>query len=233
MTNGELYFYTALIGIIVFIIINFKNPKNIFVLILVSPIIFEIISLFNGSSAIWVPDLFPFRMYNIRYGLYAAPFVFIFMSILFGNLKKVGYYLMILIIIIQVGQSINYGIPITLKDGLTSAIDDGNKSVIDAAKYIKQNYKFGLILTSAGVLDPFIFLSGLQNKTFITEGIENKWNDSLKEPSKYAEWVVFTKPQGQINERDGIQVTYYSNLNMFNNYKEVFNEGAVLIYKKI
>ena len=232
LINGWVYVIISIIGFFVFYLFSFKKFNYLILLVLASPILFEIISLFSGSTAIWVPNLFPFQMYNIRYGIYGSVFIFIFLPLIFYKLKKVGLFLFILVISLQIVIFATSGLPISLRDGLVGRNDASGKSVIEAANFIKSNYSSGLIMAPSGALDPFIFATGLPNKVFITEGVRKYWDESIVHPEKYATWIVLTKISNGTNIRDGIQEASVKNPLYFKDFKKVFDKGSVLIYKK-
>lgn len=231
-TNGELYVWFAILGFLLFYILNFKKYKYWVLIALIGPILFEIISLNSGSTALWLPNLFPFKMYNIRYGIYGSIFTFVFLPLLFYRLKRFGILLFVCTIFIQLWFFSHMGLPITLRDALIGRTDYNGKSILEGAAYIKDNYKSGLILAPAGALDPLIFSSGLPNRTFITEGAKKYWDASLKNPDKYASWIVMTDVGNGVNIHDGIQEAVSKNKKLLKNYNKVYDKGAVIIYRR-
>ena len=55
-------------------------------------------------------------------------------------------------------------------------------------------------MISAGGNDSFMFQLGLPQRVFIHEGAYRYWEQSLKNPSEYADWIIMSKH----NSKDSI-----------------------------
>jgi hypothetical protein len=200
--------------------------------------LFESFSLYKGNTTIYIPQLFPFDYYNVRYGLYSIPFFIIFCSYLLSIKNILITILFIFILLFQTSYSLFYFHPITLSDTLyLNSPVFGDRVQRELAKkeaviYFKKNYKDGLILTPAGVFDEFIFLSGIDLKKFITEGSGKYWSDSLAHPAKYASWIILNQRDEFNDVRSDLNQKIYNTPELNNNFILVFNKGLYLIYKR-
>jgi hypothetical protein len=187
------------------------------------PFAFYPLSLFKGDGVIYVPQLFPFDYFNLRFGLMAIPAISFYISHLCrkkGVLKIVIFSLLILQVVVLVStDSI-----MCLNEGLKIIQDRKREGIDGSAMYLKRSYDRGLILTEVFKGEPLIFLSGLDYKNLIHEGTQNYWWESLADPGKYADWVVILK--GTYLEEK------LNNSALKEDFQLVWQEGIVSIYKK-
>lgn len=186
-----------IIGLFVFLFDKRKQIRWWMPLLLLVPFGFNIITLYTGQSVIWLPILPPYfdTFFNARYGILMLPAAAFFA----GYLASKHWILKIFIfigIIVQIALFLfpslmpimgkEMGI-ILLKDTV-SAVNDQTKS---ASLFMNRHYKKGLILVSSASADAFIFRAGIPLKNFITEGTGDYWKEALKDPRRYATWIVF------------------------------------------
>lgn len=124
---------------------------------------------------------------NIRYGLILAPIIAIFA----GLIASKNLVLKMLVFIIIGAQIVStfvgpyfllFQLPIAKKYYVT-----------EHAQWFKEHYDGGLVLISANRYEPFMLQVGIPYKSFIYEGSQQYWLDSLKNPTKYATWVVLNE----------------------------------------
>lgn len=185
-------FFTTIFAIIGWIYFMFSR-KNKYILamgiVFISPVIFNILSLFIGQSVIFLPETVGNSWFNVRYGLIVLPIVAVFAAYL---LKLGGFIFKSFIILIIALQSLSFiynDYVITVIDGVAGA---SQKNVKKLGQEIGQlaSTDDGLILASAASHDAILFSSNIPMKRFIHEGTSNLWHDSLKNPEKYAEYVI-------------------------------------------
>jgi hypothetical protein len=197
--NGIILSILAVIGLVCFFIsskfsVKFWAKVWIFLLLL-SPVIFNILALYLGFSIIDVPNITG-NFFNNRYGLVALPFIAIFIgTIIIPDINKyIKYIIGIVVLSLLIFQNIIFaqttGV-ITITDGLigkSSLLNSGFQSI---ARVLHNNVKPGQrVLLPPSSLSPVLFLSGLPENYFITNGIQKYWDASLKTPWKYVDWVV-------------------------------------------
>ena len=164
-------------------------------LLLITPFIFEIITVYFGKVPVEVPEISkvppPMNYFNIRYALYTLPSIAIYVTLIS---KKRIYQLLILTLVILnyilILPIFNNTQVIVLKDG---GAQSDSQSVQNTISWFKINYQGGLILASTGGNDKRMFDTGIDQKNFITEGAGYFWNESLQNPAKYAKWVILSK----------------------------------------
>ena len=121
---------------------------------------------------------------NIRYGMVLLPCILLFIA--FTAAKNKSFYYAVLFCV-----AVQFFIFIVRPQWLQYQFISSWRYPAPANTTFKENYDGGLILISSSRHEDFIFLSGLPYKKFIYEGSREYWYDSLKNPSKYARWVIF------------------------------------------
>lgn len=222
--NGLFITIGAVLGLFItpFIL---KNKSMIVVVgALLTPIIFNIIALFMGQSAMNIlqapdnPGLF-----NIRYGMMALPAIAIILGIVATN-----KYLRILVVALVLFQSVLFfqqGQPITLRDGLGGL--KNTYYTIEASAWLKENYEGGLILTSLASHDAFVARTQIPMKNYIHEGTREYWHNALKQPSKDATYITVLTDPPDLVYRDIIKTQDFKD-----NFVLIHSYGKFEIYKK-
>jgi hypothetical protein len=227
---GILVFCMTLIGAIVFL----KNGKDknrfyIFLLLFV-PFIFYIVTLFAGQSIIFIPHLTPisfeWRLFNVRYGVVAVPFVAFFSGYLFYRSKLMGKVIVILLLFMQVLlYTVGYADVLTYKDG-TVGLSQSKR--MDAEVWIRNNYDGGKILLDDYSRNMSLVRSGVRMQDIIYLGNKPYYAEALKHPEKYATWII-------IQEKDDMWKNFYRDESrrayLYTYYVKVYTSKELLIFK--
>lgn len=203
LTNGIFVSTTAIIVIFtVFInnIISYVKTRKVSVTFLVSLIFLVSYSLFVfGYQSGLIPALetppLSFstlldkinnlsRHSNIRYGLLPLPFFALFLGFASSNRWRASVIFTILFLQLFFIFNMNYFLFFNIPKVY-------NYSEFDYSKWFKKNYDGGNILVSANKHENFMFQTGLTYNHFIYEGSQKYWSDSLKNPTRYAKWIVY------------------------------------------
>lgn len=167
--------------------------------------------------------------FNIRYGLLLLPWAAV-MSVYLFQVKNIVIKLIIFAFFgIQIFSyfshtySVIYQIP-----ARTGSVLYG-KPYQDMVEWMKQNYDGGPILISASSHEDQMFSMGFDYKTFVHEGTNKYWKESLDNPSRYAKWVV--RDSGHPEDKVARNMNRLDILDR--EYKLVYNKEQVKIYKKI
>ncbi len=175
------------------------------------------------------PDTSYIPEFNIRYGLIMLPWIALGSSFLFAIKYKWLKILIFLFFGIQLFSylrpiyTIIYQIPISISGNNTQGTQR-DKALVT---WLKKNYDGGLIMISALKHDPQMFQLGYDYKTYIHEGTGMYWKKSIKDPTKYAKWIVMDN----VNRDD--QVTKYlkNSKSLKKDYDLVYNVQDIKIYK--
>lgn len=230
----------AIIGTMIMIIycIRQKSWNFIALLMPLSIFLFMVMTLMRNTPIVQ-PDLTIATLmagdtsngtgFNIRYGLLLLPWAAIMASyLLIWKNKIIRLVLFVALMGIFSLQLYTYVNPaFTLIYKIPARIYE--KPFSKSVDWIKKNYDGGKILISAGSQEDQMFAMGFPYKTYIHEGTNKYWKESLNNPSRYAKWVVIDYGHSSDNlakfmNREDI---------LEREYKVVYTENQLKIYKKI
>lgn len=181
----------GLLGSIIFWL-DKRVPTNIKIgyITILSPLVFNIVSLFFGHSVINVNEATS-GWFNIRYGLMMMPACAIFTGFLLDRLYSIRKFLIGLWLFVLVFNYSNLE-AVTLEDADSGMIGHNEEFSLAGEELSRIiNNRDGLILISAAKHDPLVFSSKLPMNRFIHEGAGLYWENSLALPERWARWIVF------------------------------------------
>jgi len=175
-------------GIILWFDKNIKPELRFASIALMSPLFFNIISLFFGFSVIFIQGISGNTWFNVRYGVMLMPTFAIFAGYFinrFSNLKWVviGTFLFVTFFAFANSDSV------AMDD---ARVGSSQKNVSEVSGFLAKNTKDkpGFILISAASHDAIIFSSNLPMKKFIHEGTGKYWESATTTPDRWARWIV-------------------------------------------
>lgn len=210
------YFLPLLMPLSIFLFMTLTLQRN-------TPIVQPELDLANLLS----PETSTQTGFNIRYGLLLLPWVAIMIAYLFSVksivLKTCAVAIFCMLFGIQIYSyfaprySVIYQIP-------TRIYDKPYASLVD---WMKKNYDGGLILVSASSHEDQMFQMGFDYRTFIHEGTNKYWKESLDDPPRYATWVILDTghDQDKVAQKQNIEVV------LERDYHLVYDKEMVKIYK--
>ncbi len=215
----------VIIGFIGFLFLMFTKKDKVFktiLIILLSPIIFNLVSLYFGHSVIHLPNIYPYNWFNVRYGVMGLPFFAIASGFV---LKKNKYFAVICAAIILANSIFTLYTKdiITVKDGFKGS---SGYFLDDVALWIKRNASQGLILVASSSHDALIFSSGLPLTHFITEGMSKYWEVSLKHPALYSKYIV-------MHDGDTVYRSLSKSIEFSSKFRLVFDGEQSDVYERI
>lgn len=188
--------------------------------LLTVPIIFNVLSLILGQSVIHLPDIAPYTWFNDRYGLMVLPAVAIAVGFL-ANKRKAAVVLVLIVLFLQTFIMYSTNQIITIQDGVRGASGD---FLDDVGQWVTSNVDDGLILVAASSNDGLLFIAQKPMSQFISEGAQKYWKTSLKNPTKYAKWIVMQRG-------DLVYKGLKDNKLFLKNYTLVYRGTFAYIYK--
>ncbi|KKU64381.1 MAG: Glycosyl transferase family 2 [Candidatus Amesbacteria bacterium GW2011_GWA1_47_16] len=182
-------------------------------LCLLAPFVFNIISLYLGQSAMFIPGLSGGFWFNVRYGIMLAPSVAIFIGLLIDRLKNFRPVIGGILIFVMVFSHLNQD-TVALEDA-RSNLSYFNVSSLSDTLNQRASQNEGFILLSTASHETVIFGSSLPMKRFITEGTGLYWQTAIVAPHRLARWIVMqTDFTGDlvwksVSSRPEVLVKYY------------------------
>ncbi len=232
-TGGVIMFILAIAGAITFAVYSKNKHKYYILLILLVPYIFNIITLFMGQSVIFIPHLTPvgfeWRLFNVRYGVMTVPLIAFGVGYLFYHAKWRARLLIGALCIAQLGlYAIGYSKVIVLEDGL-HGLSSAVAQQPDVQQWITEHYDGGLLLQDDYARTISVIRAGVPMENTIYIGNKPYWDESLKEPEKYARWIVMQK-------NDAVWSALYDDPalqgRLYKYFVKVYTSPDILIFKR-
>ncbi len=233
MNTGFFIFFAGLVGLFVFLFTNKKPQDYLIVLVLISPFLFNTITLYMGQTVIFVPSLTPssfeWRLFNVRYGILMVPIAAIFFSFLFA---KSNWNLKLLLIALFFFQTILFATgmnkTVSLQDGLEGL--SSAKIPWDAENFLNKHYDGGLLLEDDFARSMSITRSIVPMQNIIYVGTKPYYEDSLTEPEKFARWIIMQKD-------DEIWKAIYDNNEvrgrLYKYFQKEYTSDRILIFRRM
>ncbi len=231
---GNIASIIAMGGMIFYLIRAILGKENKWIpVVIMTPLIFYILTLYMGQSVIFIPQLTPkyfsWNLFNVRYGVMMVPVAAFFIGYCFARGKStivraiLGGVLLVGIIEPYIPPA---SMPISLADGVYGL---SHSSTPNAEIWLKKNYDGGNVLLDDYARTLSIIRSGLPIQNVIYIGNKPYWEDSLREPEKYATWVV-------MQENDSVWNALYKDEGgrgrLFKYYVKAYTSPTILIFKK-
>jgi hypothetical protein len=238
--NSVLLSLMAIIGFIYLIITAFyhfiKNKTNVLVLPIIIVTCCVLLFLIIGYQKGLIPLIeTPFITFanlfdksknfasssNIRYGIIILPLISLIVGIVYS---KTRYLFAVALIVLSFQIYSLFTGPLFLTFSLPTKI---SYNEFDSSEWLRENYDSGLILVSANRHENFMFQTNLPYRNFIYEGNRKWWRDSLKDPSKYARWVVFDENESG----DAVNQLITDKTILTNKFEIAYQDKTMKIYK--
>jgi hypothetical protein len=232
MSNvGVFIFLLALWGAIVFLKDKEHRERLYIFILLITPYLFYVITLFLGQSIIFIPHLTPttfeWTLFNVRYGIMMLPAAVLLVAYLFYKSKPATKWLVIILFILQFGlYGVGYSKVISFEDGVRGL---STAKRPDAELWLAEHYDGGMV-----ILDDFsrlisIIRTGIPMKDIIYVGNKPYWEESLEAPEKYADWIIVQRDDeiwDNIYEPEQMQGRLYKY------FTKVYTSPEILIFKR-
>lgn len=228
---GMIIFFVSIFGFIAYLW-NRKNENRFIIGLLIASIfIFYVLTLFMGQSVIFIPHITPanfdWTLFNVRYGVMMVPFSAIFFAYLFSRFQIAGKTLLIGLILFQFAlYGIGYSLPLSYIDGIEGL---SSAKRLDAERWLKDNYDGGLVLEDDFSRQLSIIRSRVPMKSIIYIGNKPYWEESLREPEKYARWII-------VQKNDTVDKKIYQPLEvrgrLFKYFQLAYTSPEILIFQR-
>lgn len=229
---GLVFSLVAASGIILFILTDKRTIRFFALPVLLAPFIFYVASLYFGQSVIFIPSLTPttfeWRLFNVRYGVMMVPVAAIFFAYFF---RKSSRFLIPLVTLFFFFQLLLYltgqAEVITLTDGV-KGLSSAKRP--DAQRWLKDHYDKGLVLLDDYARSLSVIRAHIPMEKVIYIGTAPFWEESFKEPEKYATWIIMQKDDTvwrYLYDQPEMQARLYKYFN------KVYTSEEILIFKRI
>lgn len=212
---------------LIYTLLIIRKIKNIIpVLVLFTPIFFNILSLYLGQSVLFTEHMPPYTLTDIRYGLLSLPLVAYLVGMV-SSRSKILKIFFLFALLIQAVVFFNK-VPVTLLDPIRVEQHVSGLERNKLIKWIKNNPTEGLVLTSTLANDSLVFSANIRNSKLIYEGSGKYWKESIRNPSKYASRIIVRLDY----PRDILWNESLKNPHLFDNLQLVYKSDYYLVYEK-
>ena len=250
MLGGLLIPFSALSFIALIFLLGGDNRLVLFLsvsFVLISPLLFDIVALYQGSAVLYVSSLPPFgEFFNERYGLYWIGFAVFTPLLLAGVLLeriRPGFWFVrttlggILLTTMVVGNiSFLYQTTHVEKFSVLTTSSRGSLSPDqkELAEVLRNEYDYGKILITRALQNFVTVEAGIPLKNYILESNYQYYDSALDKPWLYVRWVVMYNPdiavEGWRKENELVSVLW-SDSEIFNyTYELVFENDSERLY---
>lgn len=226
----------AALGLIVWAVEAGERARRSAVLLFLVPFIFYVQSMAHAAVPIYVPTLFPFTYYNLRYGIQMLPAVAVFPSFLLSSRLSPGTRTVLLMLVLGaiLGQDVSF-----LSKGVTNlavvqeAIRNNPckaKKQQTAIEFLRQRYDGRMIVVAAGKWPCLMPALGISFRQTISETNRRYWKQLRYGPSDDVGWIV----RGDGDVVDELMGAYPQAFRAFDllEREQIPGEGSVEIYRR-
>lgn len=221
---GMLIFIASLTGFLWFILSYLKQFRVLIIIsLLITPYLFNIISLFLGLSVAYTEHLPPFQSYNLRYGTAILPFAAVFIGFI-ASRGVIGKILATLVIIIQAYMF--YTQPLVILADANVGNLPGETKV---AHWVREHPISGNTLLSTLSHDPLLFEARIPMNKLIYEGNQHLWTGALSFPEGHADRIIlksYDTFNDEVNRRLGKSPA------LATHYNKVYDDGDYKVYDR-
>lgn len=200
-----------------------REYRNIFVLALSLPFFYYIVNLYTGNGVIFVPNLWPNLMHNIRYGIISLPFLIIAVAFVSARYRHLTL-IIVLVVLSEYLSLVASGKVLTLNESLNGFAGRTQYTVqIEQGKWLGAHYDDGLILADVFKNDPVAFYSGIHLKNWLSNASPKDYAEALENPASKVRWIVIKKDD-QVYQN-------FHDTSKLSSFEIVKQEGDISIYK--
>lgn len=223
---GWVAIVVALAGIVVTFFKKEWWPQLIPTFALLGLVPFFIYALYAGQRPLHVVEING-DMYNVRFGLFMALPVSIFIGCLVSQLVKVRTVVTSLIIIGAAAQAMTTPQPALLKEPIAWLTGDNAAMLRGASMYMGSHYGSGRILSRFFLNENILFDAIIPPTENVYEGSYLIWGRALKDPiSENIEWIIM-----RVDESDPLY-TDLAKSPAINSYQLMYDRDGYRIYQR-
>ena len=249
---GWTVFALAIVAAIITPLILWKDRLLVFFAasLLLSPFLFDMLAMYQGSAIVQVPELPPFDnvFFNERYGINFYPFALAVIAVLAATLYRASWRKHVLFVpagffasaVVMMIASI--GTFTLMNDALASEYDvfQRSRQISPEAHYttgiaLKEKYDGGNVLITRALLNEVVVQSDVPMKNFITEANEFYYDQANEYPWLYARYVVMFSRDIEIGdwftEREAISSKWLYDDRFDYYYEQIHDTKIVDLYR--
>jgi hypothetical protein len=226
----------AVLGLVAWVANRRVWGKGAVAFLLLVPLPFYIHALAYAALPLYVPTLFPFTYYNLRYGMEMVPALALFPSFLLPPSlpRRLRYGLLAFFVVVLAWQSHSLlaggaeGLAVVKEGILNTPCRARRQQAI--IRFLRDHYDGQRVLLAAGKWPCVMPEVGIRYRNTITETNRRYWRSLRPDAGKWVEWII----RGDGDAVDELMRAYPEAFAEFELLeRDSFpNEGSVAIYRK-
>ena len=181
--------------------------------VLISPFLFDVLALYQGSAVVYLAHLPPFDGYfNERYGLYLIAFVVVsittfvavFAEETLGKLWHVRTTVSLFLVFIISFSTLHFFVTTSFGEDRFSVVASSATKLrsdqLALAQFLTHNYDDGKILITRALQNFVTVNAGIPLQNYIMEGNYQYYDEAVLSPWFYARWIVTYNPNALYDE---------------------------------
>ncbi len=202
-----------------------KAYYQLFFLVLGLQLVYYVVNVYVGNGVIFVPELAPHKMFNIRYALTFLPFFAVAAGVLAAR-SRIIFALLLVVVVGEYGYLVSQKDIIVVNESVYGyASQASNATRIHAGRWLAGHYTGGKILGDTFVNDTTAFFSRIPLKEWVSTSNTAEYGSAFKNPSAVVDWVL--ERQGDAISRRFSEADLYSD-----GFGKVYENNDVAIYQK-
>src|SRR5258708_772308 len=188
-------------------------------------IFYYVINIYTGNAVIFIPQLTPHKMFNIRYAITFVPFFIIAGGVVLSKVKWFAVAILTLVLI-EYGLVAGHHSIIMLNESVNGyASQAASSSRIQAGQWLAGHYDRGLILADTFVNDSAAFYSKIPLNHWIDSSNTKLYIQAMHDPAATVDWVL-------LRNRDAISQAFTLGDMNADGFGIVYQGPDILIFKK-
>jgi len=226
----------AVLGLMVWAADRSERARRSAALLLLVPFVFYVQSMAHAAVPIYIPPLFPFTYYNLRYGVEMLPAVAVFPSFLLSSRfpAVARAVLLALVLCAILGQDVSFltrgaaDLPV-VQEGIHNNPCRSRKQQA-AIEFLRGRYDGRMMVAAAGKWPCLMPALGIPFRQTISETNRKYWKQLRYGPDPAVGWIV----RGDGDVVDDLMRAYPQAFRGFDllEHEQIPGEGSVAIYRR-
>lgn len=227
LVAGWALLIAGVVGVIYIVVkaLREKAYYRLFFLVLGLQLVYYVVNVYVGNGVIFVPQLTPHKMFNIRYALTFLPLFAVAAGVLVAR-SRIMVAILLLAVIGEYVYLVDQKSVIVVNESVHGfASLTSNATRIDAGKWLASHYTNGKVLGDTFVNDTTAFYSRIPLKQWVVTGNTTEYGLAFKNPSAVVDWVL-------VRQDDAISHRFSPNDLYSDGFGKVYENSEVAIYQK-
>jgi 4-amino-4-deoxy-L-arabinose transferase-like glycosyltransferase len=191
---------------------------------------FFVFMIYGGQRPLQVFELGATTLYNVRFGLVMILPTAVFIGYLAAQHRLMKAVVPIVVLVGGLAGLVRYD-TITLQEASSFVTGENAKTQVAAGGWLLENYDNRPMLMESFGNDIMQYSSGIPLRNIIYEGSYRMWEEALKNPQDWAEWVVMRDQAGDLSI-DKVWEAHHDNPTFHEFFELAYQNASITIYHR-